>query len=64
MNIVEQIEEVIERLDVKGTSSVEFLSGRKSVLTNEGVSWIGAVADREASTPKMNPSQELAHAGN
>ena len=51
-------------VDVKGTGPVEFLSGRKSVLTNEGASLVGTVAYSEASTPKMNPSQELAHAGN
>ena len=51
-------------VDVKGTGPVKFLSGRKSVLTNEGVSLVGTVAYSEASTPTMNPSQELAHAGN
>ena len=50
----------------KGTGPVAFLSGRKSVLMNEGESLVCAIADGEASTLKMNPSQiqGLAQAGN
>jgi len=51
----------------KGTGPVAFLSGRKSVSTNDdGAGWVRVVVGGQASTPKMNLSQiqGLAQTGN